>query len=193
MVFLLMRSNNECIKKLAEIDIENDVRMGSTGAVEANVRAKIVSKLFICLGWDETSDLSYEHTILRNRHADIAVLVPDSDGTRKPKIIVECKDLDENLDNHIDQAFDYAIPLGVRWIVLSNGIEFRLYETFLEGTEVANRKDLLLINPPILLTELEERFDELIEWISKDKISFLEQKTEIREVEKKLRTISLLS
>lgn len=178
-----MQSNNECIKKLSEIDIENDVRMGSTGAVEANVRAKIVSKLFICLGWDEISDLSYEHTILRNKHADIAVLVPDPFGTKKPKIIVECKDLNENLDNHIDQAFDYAIPLGVRWIVLSNGIEFRLYETFLEGIDVAYRKGLLLISPPILLTELEERFDELIEWISKDKISFLEQKTEIREVE----------
>jgi len=120
------------IKTLARLDIDKYVRRG-TEKVEENVKIKLVIPLFELLGYDKVKDMDFEHHI-RNRRADIALMF-----TNKPKLIVETKDLTESLDRHVDQALDYAFKKGVDWIVLTNGVETRLYKSYMTGVPSEDR------------------------------------------------------
>lgn len=131
-------------KRLADLlslDIDKYVRR-ATGKVEENVKIKLTLPLLQLLGYDVQKDLDFEHHV-RNKRADIALMFEG-----KPKLIVETKDLDEDLDNHIDRALDYAFTKGVDWVILTNGIEIRLYKSFITGVPPIDRK--------IFFTKLEE-------------------------------------
>lgn len=161
-------SVNERVRTLANLNINEVVKQDRKGKVEANVRSIIIEELLACLGWDKLKgDLDFEHSV-QNKFADVALMIRKPSGERIPKVIIECKDLDVNLDKFIDQAFEYALTKQVKWIILTNGREIRLYSTFIEN--VPDRRDHLLVAPPIFLNELENRFDELKKWISKKSI-----------------------
>src|SRR3989344_677666 len=104
--------------------------------------------------------MDFEHYV-KNKRADIAILY-----NGKPKIIIECKSIEQELDKHIEQALFYAIKKQVNYVILTNGIEIRLYKSFIEN--ITNPSDRLLLK--IHLRDLEIHWSELNEWVSKSSI-----------------------
>ena len=84
------------------------------------------------LGYDLFSEITKEFQI-RERYCDIAVKV---DG--QVRFLVEVKATPKNLsDSHIEQAENYASHEGIQWVVLTNGLSWRLYHlTFNESTGI---------------------------------------------------------
>lgn len=73
-------------------------------------------------GFDKYSELTSEHSI-RGTYCDLAVKV---DG--KLAFLIEVKAIGLELkDSHVKQAIDYAANQGCEWVVLTNGIVWRLY------------------------------------------------------------------
>ena len=151
-----MKQINESIKKLAKLNVDKYVRKAS-GACEENVKIKIVIPLLNLLGYSTEEDMDFEHHV-QNKKADIALLMDD-----KPKLLVETKDLDLQLENHVNQGLDYAFNKGVEWVILTNGIEIRIYKSFIPG--IANPKDRLLFITS--LQQLPHSFSSLSEFVGK--------------------------
>ena len=128
-----MKPKIEDIEKITNIDLAKEVKRKREGKVEENVKIKIVIPLLTLLGYDVGKDLDFEHKV-RNKKADIVV---ELDGN--PRISVECKDLSENLDSHLSQAFNYACWKGFLLLVLTNGREIRVYKTWEAGSELEER------------------------------------------------------
>lgn len=146
------------ILSIQNIDLD-EVTHGRKKGVEENVKQKIIIPILKLLGFD-IKDMDFEHNI-RNKRADIAIL-----ADKKPKLIVECKSIEQNLDKHIEQALEYAINKQVPFVILTNGIEFRIYKSFMEN--ITNSKDRLLFS--VKLKNLLESWSELCEWVSKKSI-----------------------
>ena len=158
--------NKELMKKLRELiklDVNKYVRRVGE-KVEENVKIKLTLPLLRLLGYDDQKDMDFEHHV-RNKRADIALLFEG-----KPKLIVETKDLDEDLDNHIDQALDYAFKKGVDWVILTNGVEIRLYKSYISGISPADRRIF-----STHLKELYQTFNSLRERISKENLKTAEK------------------
>lgn len=149
----------DIIEKIQNINLD-DVWQGKTSGIEENVKLKIVLPLLEALGYDRTKDMDFEHFV-ENKRADIALLV---DGN--PKVMVECKSLEKNLDDHITQALNYAIKKAIPYALLTNGKEFRLYKPFVEN--LVNPKDRLLVS--VKLDTLTQDFKELNDWISRESL-----------------------
>jgi len=145
------------LKKLAHLNIDKYVRK-AFGACEENVKIKIVIPLLNLLGYSTQQDMDFEHHV-QNKKADIALL-----SDNKPKFLVETKDLDEQLDNHINQGLNYAYYKGIEWVMLTNGLEIRIYKSFIPG--ISNPKDRLLFETT--LQKLPEAFDSLLELVGKE-------------------------
>lgn len=145
----------EEIKALAALDVDKYVRKAA-GKCEENVKIKIVVPLLKLLGYSVQEHMDFEHHVA-NKRADIALLFDN-----KPKLFVESKDLDENLDNHIHQALNYAFDKGVEWVILTNGIEIRVYKSFIPNIP---HKDRMLFST--ILSSLPQTFDALSEFVNR--------------------------
>lgn len=99
------------------------------GIGEQNTKAGLVAPLLRVLGWD-VEDLREVHLEYRRRPndnpVDYALLIQGA-----PRMFVEAKALDGNLDDQrwANQIMGYAVVAGVRWVVLTNGDEYRLYNS----------------------------------------------------------------
>lgn len=140
------------IDELERIDLSL-VEMKKQGN-EENVKNMIVVPFLEALGWKKIQHMDFEHHVLRNRRADIALFLDKNTDT--PDILVETKKLYENLDIHITQALQYAFDKGVEYVLLTNGSEFRVYKSFIPKT-TENERLLKEINR----TELKTRFKEI--------------------------------
>lgn len=147
---------NQRLLNLIDIDVDS-VKQGKESGIEENVKNKIIIELLELLGFDRVKDMDFEHYV-QNKKADIAIIIE-----HKPKIIIECKSIEQNLDKHIEQALDYATKKQIPFVVLTNGLEIRLYKSFIEN--VVNPKQRLFLK--IYLKELADSWDELCQWISK--------------------------
>jgi len=123
---------------------------------EENVKNMIVVPLLEILGWRKIQNMDFEHPVLRNKRADIALLLDKKNGM--PDVIVETKKLHEPLEPHITQALMYAFDKGIEWVVLTNGDEIQIYKSFIPKTSENER---LVVRPSIKRTELKSRFDAL--------------------------------
>lgn len=75
------------------------------------------------LGFDKYAELTSEHQI-RSTFCDLAVRLED-----KLRLLVEVKAIGIALnDRHVKQAVDYAANQGVDFVVLTNAIQWRLYQ-----------------------------------------------------------------
>lgn len=94
-------------------------------------------------------EISKEQSI-KDRYCDVALKI---DGT--VRLLVEAKAASQKVltDKHIEQAENYASRAGIVWVLLTNGIDWKLYHlTFNEGEGIAH--DLAFeVN---LLEELEQ-------------------------------------
>lgn len=143
------------IKSLASINVDKYVRKTS-GKCEENTKIKIVIPLLELLGYNSLKDMDFEHHV-ENKKADIALLFEN-----KPKLLIETKDLDEPLDTHIHQALNYAFDKGIEWVILTNGLEIRLYKSFIPNIP---HKDRLLFTTK--LQNLPQSFNTLLELVGK--------------------------
>ncbi|MHB8278188.1 MAG: Eco57I restriction-modification methylase domain-containing protein [Candidatus Humimicrobiaceae bacterium] len=147
-------------KLIVEIIKLGKINLDCIGNNEENIKIKIIIPILELLGYNKIQDLDFEKNI-RNKRADIAIIV-----NSKVKLIVETKKFSEKLDDHIDQALSYAWNFQVNWVFLTNGLEIRLYKSFIEG--VVDYRDRLIFKTKI--DALEENFDSLYKLISKSNI-----------------------
>lgn len=151
------------ITRLAKLNISKYVKRGKK-RVEENVKIKLTLPLLELLEYDAQKDMDFEHHV-QNKRVDIALMFED-----KPKLLVETKDLNENLDNHVSKTLDYACTKGVEWALLTNGVEIRLYKSFIEGVPPEDRKLF-----STTLKELPKTFPFLAERISRENLKGAER------------------
>ncbi len=105
-------------------------------------------------GFDKYAELTGEHAI-RGTYVDLAVKI---DG--RLELLVEVKAVGFELkDPHVKQAVDYAANQGVEWVVLTNGVRWRIYRvTFAKpiGQELVLEFDLL---------EMSHRTNAHLDWL----------------------------
>src|ERR1043165_1688835 len=74
-------------------------------------------------GYDKYADITSEHMI-RGTYCDLATKVEG-----KLALLIEVKAIGSELkDGHVKQAVDYAANQGCDWVVLTNGISWRVYK-----------------------------------------------------------------
>jgi hypothetical protein len=77
------------------------------------------------LGYDKYSEITSEHAI-RGTYCDLALRL---DG--EVHLLIEVKAIGLELkDSFVKQATDYAANLGIDWVVLTNGINWRTYKVY---------------------------------------------------------------
>ncbi|KGQ19778.1 Restriction endonuclease, type I, EcoRI, R subunit/Type III [Lysobacter dokdonensis DS-58] len=89
---------------------------------EADTVTIIKDMLADVFGYDKYSDVTSEHSI-RGTYCDLAIKIDNQLQT-----LIEVKAIDIELkDQHVKQAIDYAANQGVDWVLLTNGIVWRVY------------------------------------------------------------------
>ena len=79
------------------------------------------------LGYDKYVDITGEYQI-RGTYCDLAVKVDD-----KLRFLIEVKAVDRTLkESHLRQATDYAAKEGIEWVILTNGVEWRVHRMVFE-------------------------------------------------------------
>jgi hypothetical protein len=74
------------------------------------------------LGYDKHLEITSELAV-RSTYCDLAIKIED-----KVQYLIEAKAIGIDLkENHLRQVIDYGANHGVQWVVLTNGIEWRLY------------------------------------------------------------------
>lgn len=89
---------------------------------EADTVTIIKDMLADVFGYDKYSDVTSEHSI-RGTFCDLAIKM---DGQLQTLIEVKAIGIDLK-DAHVKQAVDYAANQGVDWVLLTNGITWRVY------------------------------------------------------------------
>jgi predicted type IV restriction endonuclease len=102
----------------------------------------LLSELF---GYDKYSEITSEHAI-RGTFCDLAI---NLEGT--VQFLIEAKAIGTELkDSHVKQAVDYAANKGIDWVLLTNGVSWRIYKvTFTKpiDQELVTEIDFLKLNP----------------------------------------------
>ena len=118
------------------LNTENQIAYARSKGIrfnEANTKKNFIEPIIEALGWNlrnfEEVDMEYRGTIGGrgpDKPVDYALFIAGSAA-----LFVEAKPLDESLDDKrwIDQTLNYANVSGVRWCVLTNGLEYRIYKT----------------------------------------------------------------
>jgi len=99
---------------------------------EENTKATLIEPLLAALGWD-TEELTEVHREYKRKSqdkpVDYALFL-----LREPRLFIEAKALDEDLTNRkwASQIIGYAATAGVKWCVLTDGDEYRLFNSHAE-------------------------------------------------------------
>lgn len=98
----------------------------SLAANETRTRQVLIDPLLLALGWDvsDPSVVELEYSAGHGR-ADYALLGQDG-----PVAVVEAKRLNDDMDNHVMQALNYANSRGIKFMVVTNGDDWRMYDVF---------------------------------------------------------------
>jgi hypothetical protein len=102
---------------------------GSRAINEQNTKATLIEPVLRSLGWDleDLEEVQREYKRKRNnKPVDYALLI-----LRQPRLFVEAKALGQNLQDAkwAGQIMGYAVVAGVKWVVLTDGDEYRIYNS----------------------------------------------------------------
>jgi len=101
------------------------------GANESDTVMYLVKFFEDVLGYDSLKGEVSKELAIKDRYCDVALKV---DGALKLLVEAKAANLKSLAEKHIEQAGNYASRLGHPWVLLTNGIEWRLYHlTFAEG------------------------------------------------------------
>ena len=89
---------------------------------EADTVMIVTDMLANVFGYDKYSEITAEYSI-RGTYCDLATKI---DGVLQLLIEVKAIGLDLK-EQHVKQAIDYAANQGVDWVVLTNGLQWRVY------------------------------------------------------------------
>jgi len=118
-------------------------------ANEADTVMYITRFLTDVLGYDLFKDITKEFQI-RERYCDVAVKV-----NGEVHFLIEVKAMSLALsDRHIEQAENYASRAGIRWVILTNGLTWRLYHLTFDSNGIEH--DLAFECSPGVNIDLEE-------------------------------------
>jgi hypothetical protein len=98
-------------------------------------------------GYDKYSEVTSEHAI-RGTYCDLATKI---EGTLQTLIEVKAIGL-ELREAHVKQAIDYAANQGVDWVLLTNGIAWRVYHVIFAkpiDQELVVELDFCALNPKL--------------------------------------------
>ncbi len=122
-------ANNQLEETLDTIRGRIDLHHGK-GISEEGTKTALINPLLRDLGWDTENlhEVSPEYSSPGGR-VDYALLIEN-----KPRLLIEAKSLDTNLDNlkWATQLTAYAVATGVRWALLTNGDEYRIFNAYAE-------------------------------------------------------------
>lgn len=125
-------------QKVLSVAKDRDVNESDT----VEILTDILESVF---GYDKYIELTSEYCI-RGRYCDIGVKIGD-----KVQYIMEAKAVGIDLkEAHIRQAVGYAANHGVSWVILTNGIEWRLYRLRFERPidyDLVHSFEFLTLNP----------------------------------------------
>jgi len=98
---------------------------------EADTAQRLIKFFEEALGYDSMTELSKEKQI-KGKYVDIAIKIDNH-----IRVLIETKSAGTTLrDRHIEQAEKYAAEGNIRWVLLTNGIQWILYHlTFEEGID----------------------------------------------------------
>jgi predicted type IV restriction endonuclease len=112
---------------------------------EADTVTIVKDLLADVFGYDKYSELTSEYSI-RGTYCDLATKI---EGTLQTLIEVKAVGLDLK-DQHVKQAIDYAANQGVDWVLLTNGMQWRVYHVVFAkpiGQELIVDIDFCALNP----------------------------------------------
>lgn len=112
---------------------------------EADTVTIIKDMLADVFGYDKYSDVTSEHSI-RGTFCDLAIKI---EGQLETLIEVKAIGLDLK-DHHVKQATDYAANQGIDWVLLTNGIVWRVYRLIFAKPvdhELVLELDFCALNP----------------------------------------------
>jgi hypothetical protein len=112
---------------------------------EADTVSVVKDMLGEIFGYDKYSEVTSEFAI-RGTYCDLAIKL---DGTLQ--ILIEVKAVGIELkDQHVKQAVDYAANQGVDWVILTNGVTWRVYNIIFAkpiDQELVIELDFCALNP----------------------------------------------
>ena len=89
---------------------------------ESDTVTIITDMLCEIFGYDKYEHITSEFAI-KKTYCDLAIKLND-----KVPFLIECKAIALNLkDDYVRQATNYAADSGIEWVVLTNGIEWKIY------------------------------------------------------------------
>lgn len=112
---------------------------------EADTVTIIKDMLADVFGYDKYADVTSEYAI-RGTYCDLAIKM---DGQLQTLIEVKAIGLDLK-DSHVKQAIDYAANQGVDWVLLTNGVTWRVYHLIFAkpiDQELVLEIDFCALNP----------------------------------------------
>jgi hypothetical protein len=133
-----VQANLKRYQKIGEAQKVADVAEADTVTLVKDMMADI-------FGYDKYAELTSELQI-RGTYCDLAVKID-----AKLKLLIEVKSAGTELNNnHLKQAVDYGAHKAILWVILTNGLEWRLVKILLAGQinyEVVARFNILEVNP----------------------------------------------
>ncbi len=120
---------NQGIERIAKL------KQSDIGSSEENVKQKVIVPLLELLG-HKREDLEFEYRTRRGGKIDIFI----KNVPLQCKVIIDTKNYDENLNDHVEQIKEYTLDEAALLAVIANGTEIRIYSPF---REVAFERSLL--------------------------------------------------
>jgi hypothetical protein len=115
-----------------------DLNESDTAAIVRDILAEV-------LGYDNYHEITSEHAI-RGTYCDLAITVEG-----QICLLIEVKAVGLELkEAHIKQAIDYAANQGVEWVVLTNGINWKVFRVIFAqpiGQELVMEMEFPAMNP----------------------------------------------
>lgn len=125
-------------KKILENAKERDVNESDTVTIITDMLEEI-------FGFDKYSEITREYAI-QGTYCDLAIKT-----SKAVDYLIEVKAIGLSLkDNHLKQAVNYASREGIRWVVLTNGIDWQIHRVTLDkkvSSEELCSISMLEINP----------------------------------------------
>lgn len=125
-------------QKVLQLAKDRDVNESDTVSVLNDIFGEV-------FGYDKYLEVTSELAI-RGTYCDLAIKIED-----KIQFLVEVKAIGIELkDAHLRQAVDYGANRGVPWVVLTNGMEWKLYRIRFEqpiNYDLVCRFDFATLNP----------------------------------------------
>ncbi|NNM58426.1 MAG: restriction endonuclease subunit R [Legionellales bacterium] len=114
------RDNLSKLQKVIEQAKNRDINEADTVVIVTDV-------LTVLFGYDKYTEITREYAI-KNTYCDLAIKLDE-----KLKFLIEVKAIGIALsDKHYQQALDYGANNGTEWIVLTNGLSWKIYKVRFE-------------------------------------------------------------